>query len=98
MRVGVELMITNISVAKSSLLPSKMMHGTWSALARRRARSLRKKCSAASRCWPSMIRYFSRGSSRLPTFSNLPIGSKPSFSAVNSSTVPGMGGWLTAVS
>ena len=29
MRVGVELMITNISVAKSSLLPSKMTHGTW---------------------------------------------------------------------
>ena len=28
MRVGVELMITNISVAKSSLRPSKMMHGT----------------------------------------------------------------------
>ena len=28
MRVGVELMMTNISVAKSSLLPSKMMHGT----------------------------------------------------------------------
>ena len=29
MRVGVELMMTNISVAKSSLLPSKMMQGTW---------------------------------------------------------------------
>ena len=29
MRVGVELMMTNISVAKSSLLPSKIMHGTW---------------------------------------------------------------------
>ena len=29
MRVGVELMITNISVAKSSLLPSKITHGTW---------------------------------------------------------------------
>ena len=28
MRVGVELMMTNISVAKSSLRPSKMMHGT----------------------------------------------------------------------
>ena len=28
MRVGVELMITNISVAKSSLRPSKTMHGT----------------------------------------------------------------------
>ena len=28
MRVGVELMMTNISVAKSSLLPSKMMQGT----------------------------------------------------------------------
>ena len=29
MRVGVELMMTNISVAKSSLLPSKMTQGTW---------------------------------------------------------------------
>ena len=29
MRVGVELMMTNISVAKSSLLPSKITHGTW---------------------------------------------------------------------
>ena len=28
MRVGVELMITNISVAKSSLRPSKIVHGT----------------------------------------------------------------------
>ncbi len=28
MRVGVELMMTNISVAKSSLRPSKMMQGT----------------------------------------------------------------------
>ena len=27
MRVGVELMMTNISVAKSSLLPSKITHG-----------------------------------------------------------------------
>ncbi len=32
MRVGVELMMTNISVAKSSLLPSKMMQGTWMVL------------------------------------------------------------------
>ena len=29
MRVGVELMMTNISVAKSSLLPSKITQGTW---------------------------------------------------------------------
>ena len=29
MRVGVELMITNISVAKSSLRPSKITQGTW---------------------------------------------------------------------
>ena len=36
--------------------------------------------------------------SRLPTFANLPTGSNPSFSAVKSSTVPGIGGWLTAVS
>ena len=28
MRVGVELMMTNISAAKSSLRPSKMMQGT----------------------------------------------------------------------
>ena len=28
MRVGVELMVTNISVAKSSVLPSKITHGT----------------------------------------------------------------------
>ena len=97
MRVGVELMITNISVAKSSLLPSKITHGTWM-LVRVVGALLRKKCSAASRCWPSMIRYLSRGLSRLPTFSNLPSGSNPSFSGVNSSTVPGIGGWLTAVS
>jgi hypothetical protein len=45
-----------------------------------------------------MMRYCSRGSSRLPTFSNLPSGSKPRRSDVNSRTVPGMGGWLTAVS
>ena len=29
MRVGVELMMTNISAAKSSLRPSKITHGTW---------------------------------------------------------------------
>ena len=40
MRVGVELMITNISVAKSSLLPSKITHGTCSVRASS-ARSLR---------------------------------------------------------
>ena len=97
MRVGVELMITNISVAKSSLLPSKITHGTCIVRASS-GRSLRKKCSAASRCWPSMIRYFARGSSRLPTLSNRLSGSNCSRSAVNSSTVPGIGGWLCAVS
>ena len=33
MRVGVELMMTNISVAKSSLRPSKITHGTLIVLA-----------------------------------------------------------------
>ncbi len=97
MRVGVELMITNISVAKSSLLPSKITHGTWTVRASS-GRSRLKKCSAASRCWPSMIRYLPRGSWRLPTLVNGLTASNLSFSSVNSSTVPGIGGWLTAVS
>ena len=45
-----------------------------------------------------MMRYLLFGSSRLPTLVKGFTGSKRRVSAVKSSTVPGMGGWLTAVS
>ena len=98
MRVGVELMMTNISVAKSSLLPSKMMHGTWMVAASSGCSlqvELQRRQAVLAVDDQVLAR---RARSRLPTLSNPRAGSKSRRSAVNSSTVPGIGGWLTAVS
>ena len=98
MRVGVELMMTNISVAKSSLLPSKMMQGTWSVFAslgallhvevqRRQAVLAVDDEVLALR----LLEVADVGEAASPARS-------ASRSAVKRSTVPGMGGWLIAVS
>ena len=98
MRVGVELMMTNISVAKSSLLPSKMMHGTWM---RRRVVGVlltievQRREAVLAVDDEVLAAAAPRGCRRSRTRAT---GSNSSFSAVNSSTVPGIGGWLTAVS
>ena len=97
MRVGVELMMTNISVAKSSLLAVEDHAGHVDGL--RFVRALvqvelqRGQAVLAVDDQELAVRLL-----QLPTMSWPSSERKLSFSLVNSSTVPGIGGWVTAVS
>ena len=97
MRVGVELMMTNISVAKSSLLPSKITHGTWMVFASSGS-LLQVEVQRGEAVLPVDDEVLAARLFEVADVVERPHGSNCSSSAVNSSTVPGIGGWLTAVS
>jgi hypothetical protein len=96
MRVGVELMMTNISVAKSSLRPSKMMHGHVDG--RRVVGTLVQVEAQRRQAVLAVDDQVLGGGLAQAARAALAVAAKLRRSEVNSSTVPGIGGCEIAVS
>ena len=93
MRVGVELMMTNISAAKSSLRPSKITHGTWMFLPSA-GRSLQVEVQRREAVLAVDDQELGRGVLQVAdVLAPGRAGLELQLLAVNSSTVPGIGGW-----
>ena len=98
MRVGVELMMTNISAAKSSLRPSKMMHGTLMRLASSGG-VLQVEMQRGKPVLAVDDQVLGRSGPAGGRRRSVAIGAEIAASRwCKSSTVPGIGGWVTAVS